>query len=153
MGQKKSLFVNKDHKTNFDACMILQKPVLSFKDNDFLKMANLKMISSSATLSHNLLICEDYSSRHRYRTTPKLCYFDLDELNPCLKCRVYKTALFLVYYMLSITTASLTHSKGFRLRKLLLKATPAHACWLKSFAVWSGYVQKVIFSGVLLWDE
>ena len=30
--------------------MILQKPVLSFKCNDFLKMANLKAISSSATL-------------------------------------------------------------------------------------------------------
>ena len=31
--------------------MILQKPVFSFKGNDFLKMANLKAISSSATLS------------------------------------------------------------------------------------------------------
>ena len=30
--------------------MILQKPVLSFKCNDFLKMVNLKAISSSATL-------------------------------------------------------------------------------------------------------
>ena len=30
--------------------MILQKPVLSFKCNDIVKMANLKAISSSATL-------------------------------------------------------------------------------------------------------
>ena len=34
--------------------MILQRPVLSFKCNDFLKMANLKAISSSATLSFRL---------------------------------------------------------------------------------------------------
>ena len=50
IGQKKLFFANKDPKTNFDAWMILQKPVLSFKCNDFLKMANLKAISSSATL-------------------------------------------------------------------------------------------------------
>ena len=50
IGQKKSFFANKDPKTNFDAWMVLQKPVLSFKCNDFLKMANLKAISSSATL-------------------------------------------------------------------------------------------------------
>ena len=31
--------------------MILQKPVLSFKCNDFFKMVNLKAISSSATLT------------------------------------------------------------------------------------------------------
>ena len=43
-------FANKDPKTNFDAWMILQKPVLSFKCNDFLKKVNLKAISSSATL-------------------------------------------------------------------------------------------------------
>ena len=47
---KKLFFANKDPKTNFDAWMILQKHVLSFKCNDFLKMANLKAISSSATL-------------------------------------------------------------------------------------------------------
>ena len=48
---KKLFFANKDPKTNFDAWMILQKHVLSFKCNDFLKMANLKAISSCATLS------------------------------------------------------------------------------------------------------
>ena len=37
IGQKKLFFANKDPKTNFDAWMILQKPVLSFKCNDFLK--------------------------------------------------------------------------------------------------------------------
>ena len=47
---KKLFFANKDPKTNFDDWMILQKHVLSFKCNDFLKMANLKAISSSATL-------------------------------------------------------------------------------------------------------
>ena len=34
---KKLFFANKDPKTNFDAWMILQKPVLSFKCNDFFK--------------------------------------------------------------------------------------------------------------------
>ena len=34
--------------------MILQKHVLSFKCNDFFKMANLKAISSSATLNERL---------------------------------------------------------------------------------------------------
>ena len=48
---KKLFFAHKDPKTNFDAWMILQKPVLSFTGNDFLKMANLKVISSSATLN------------------------------------------------------------------------------------------------------
>ena len=39
--------------------MILQKHVLSFKCNDFFKMANLKAISSSATLIEtSYLICE-----------------------------------------------------------------------------------------------
>ena len=47
---KKLFFANKDPKTNFDDWMILQKHVLSFKCNDFFKMANLKAISSSATL-------------------------------------------------------------------------------------------------------
>ena len=51
IGQKKLFFANKDPKTNFDAWMILQKHVLSFICNDFLKMANLKAISSSATLT------------------------------------------------------------------------------------------------------
>ena len=55
IGQKKLFFANKDPKTNFDAWMILQKPVLSFKCNDFLKMVNLKAISSSATL--RLRVC------------------------------------------------------------------------------------------------
>ena len=50
IGQKSYFFANKDTKTNFDAWMILQKPVLSFKCNVFLKMANLKAISSFATL-------------------------------------------------------------------------------------------------------
>ena len=50
IGQKKLFFANKDPKTNFDAWMILQKHVLSFKCNDFFKMANLKAISSSATV-------------------------------------------------------------------------------------------------------
>ena len=50
IGQKSYFFANKDPKTNFDAWMILQKPVLLCKCNDFLKMANLKAISSSATL-------------------------------------------------------------------------------------------------------
>ena len=59
IGQKKSFFANKDPKTNFDAWMVLQKPVLSFKCNDFLKMANLKAISSSATLIEP----EQHSSR------------------------------------------------------------------------------------------
>ena len=48
---KKLFFANKDPKTNFDDWMILQKHVLSFKCNDFFKMANLKAISSSATLT------------------------------------------------------------------------------------------------------
>ena len=52
---KKLFFAHKDPKTNFDAWMILQKPVLSFTGNDFLKMANLKVISSSATLNKALL--------------------------------------------------------------------------------------------------
>ena len=47
---KKLFLANKDPKTNFNAWMILQKPVLSFKCNDFFKMANLKAISFSATL-------------------------------------------------------------------------------------------------------
>ena len=47
---KKLFFANKDPKTNFDEWMIPQKHVLSFKCNDFFKMANLKAISSSATL-------------------------------------------------------------------------------------------------------
>ena len=51
IGQKSYFFANKDPKTNFDDWMILQKHALSFKCNDFLKMANLKAISSSATLS------------------------------------------------------------------------------------------------------
>ena len=51
IGQKSYFFANKDPKTNFDDWMILQKHVLSFKYNDFFKMANLKAISSSATLS------------------------------------------------------------------------------------------------------
>ena len=50
--QKSYFFANKDPKTNFDAWMILQKHVLPFNCNDFLKMANLKAISSSATLMH-----------------------------------------------------------------------------------------------------
>ena len=52
IGQKKLFFAKKDPQTNFDAWLILQKPVLSFKCNDNLKMANLKAISSSATLTH-----------------------------------------------------------------------------------------------------
>ena len=48
---KKLFFANKDPKTNFDDWMIPQKHVLSFKCNDFFKMANLKAISSSTTLS------------------------------------------------------------------------------------------------------
>ena len=52
IGQK-IFFANKNSKTNLDAWMILQKPVLPFKCNDFLKMANLKAISSSATLRYN----------------------------------------------------------------------------------------------------
>ena len=48
---KKLFFANKDPKINFDDWMILQKHVLSFKCNDFFKMANLKTISSSATLT------------------------------------------------------------------------------------------------------
>ena len=52
---KKGFFANKDSKTNFDAWMILQKPVLSFKCNDLKKMSNLKAISSSATLIKPLL--------------------------------------------------------------------------------------------------
>ena len=55
IGQKKIFFANKDPKTNFDDWMILQKHVLSFKCNDFFKMANLKAISSSATLSTTAL--------------------------------------------------------------------------------------------------
>ena len=52
IGQKSFFFfANKDPKTNFDDWMILQKHVLSFKCNDFFKMANLKAISSSATLT------------------------------------------------------------------------------------------------------
>ena len=51
IGQKSYFFANKDPKTNFDDWMILQKHVLSFKCSDFFKMANLKAISSSATLS------------------------------------------------------------------------------------------------------
>ena len=53
IGQKKLFFANKDPKTNFDDWMMLQKHVLSFKCNDFFKMANLKAISSSATLRLN----------------------------------------------------------------------------------------------------
>ena len=37
IGQKKLFFAHKDRKTNFDAWMIPQKPVLSFKCNDFFK--------------------------------------------------------------------------------------------------------------------
>ena len=50
IGEKSYFFANKDPKTNFDDWMILQKHVLSFECNDFFKMANLKAISSSATL-------------------------------------------------------------------------------------------------------
>ena len=51
---KKLFFANKAPKNNFDDWMILQKHVLSFKCNDFFKMAYLKAISSSATLSQIL---------------------------------------------------------------------------------------------------
>ena len=51
LNKKVIFFTNKDPKTNFDHWMILQKHVLSFKCNDFFKMANLKAISSSATLT------------------------------------------------------------------------------------------------------
>ena len=57
IGQKSYFFANKDPKTNFDDWMILQKHVLSFKCNDFFKMANLKAISSSATLSADIPQC------------------------------------------------------------------------------------------------
>ena len=50
IGQKSYFLQKKDPETNFDASMIPQKHVLSFKCNDLLKMANLKAISSSATL-------------------------------------------------------------------------------------------------------
>ena len=54
IGQKSYFFANKDQKTNFDAWMILQKPVLQWLfELIFFKMANLKAISSSATLSVN----------------------------------------------------------------------------------------------------
>ena len=48
-GQEKQVL---DGKIPTLAWMILQKPVLSIKCNDFFKMANLKAISSSATLTH-----------------------------------------------------------------------------------------------------
>ena len=51
IGQKSYFFANKDPQTNFDDWMILQKHVLSFQCNTFFKMANLKAISSSATLT------------------------------------------------------------------------------------------------------
>ena len=51
IGQKSYFFANKDPQTNFDDWMILQKHVLSFQCNTFFKMANLKAISSSATLN------------------------------------------------------------------------------------------------------
>ena len=35
IAQKKCFFANKNTKTNFDACMILQKPALSLKGNVF----------------------------------------------------------------------------------------------------------------------
>ena len=54
IGQRRVFFANKDPKTNFDVWMILQKHVLSFKCNDFLRMANLKAISFSATLTRSL---------------------------------------------------------------------------------------------------
>ena len=63
---KKLFIANKDPKTNFDAWMILQKPVLSFKCNDLLKMANLKAIWYSATLSG---VTFQYD-----RTSPTLTY-------------------------------------------------------------------------------
>ena len=59
IGQKSYFFANKDPKTKFDDWMILQKHVLSFKCNDFFKMANLKAISSSATLSRCVLLHDD----------------------------------------------------------------------------------------------
>ena len=48
-----SNFANKDPKTNFDNRMIPQKHVLSSKWNVFFQMANLKAMSSSATLREN----------------------------------------------------------------------------------------------------
>ena len=57
---KKLFFANKDQKTNFDTWMILQKPALSFKGNDFKKM---KVISSSATLKTSVR-CESFCSHH-----------------------------------------------------------------------------------------
>ena len=53
---KKLFFANKDPKTNFADWMILRKHVLSFKCNDFFKMANLKAILSSATLIRSLMV-------------------------------------------------------------------------------------------------
>ena len=59
IGQKSYFFANKDPQTNFDDWMILQKHVLSFQCNTFFKMANLKAISSSATLNGSI-------ERHTY---------------------------------------------------------------------------------------
>ena len=69
IGQKKLFFANKDPKTSFDDWMILQKHVLSFKCNDFFKMANLKAISSSATLSR---LCVHVLSEQVYEVTEPL---------------------------------------------------------------------------------
>ena len=49
--------------------MILQKPVLSFKGNDFFKMANLKAISSSATL-----ILASISNYRHYKASVEFTY-------------------------------------------------------------------------------
>ena len=73
IGQKSYFLPIKTPKTHFNAWMILQKPVLSFKCNDFFKMANLEAISSSATLNISRLILQ--------LSLPNL-------LKPCVKLRM-----------------------------------------------------------------
>ena len=66
--------------------MILQKHVLSFKCNDFFKMANLKAISSSATLTHLppvSHICRNELGQHWFRQWLAPCSAPGHYLNQC----------------------------------------------------------------------
>ena len=75
---KKLFFANKDPKTNFDAWMILQKPVLSFKCNDFFKngqfegdviVCHLKSKELMTSLEGLLSILRKYPKCGFHRTT------------------------------------------------------------------------------------
>ena len=75
----KLFFANKDPKTNVDAWMILQKPVLSSKCNDFFKIAYLKAISSSVLSSK----CNDFFWNSLFEGDIIFCHLKMVPYNGC----------------------------------------------------------------------